>query len=75
MFAQTFVGSPLGKLCNSLERNIRRKVGLTSEKRFRREIILFFATVLSGMSVGYINTKVMQGFVGITVKYVVKYSD
>lgn len=74
MFAQTFVGSPLGKLCNSLERNIRRKVGLTSEKRFKR-YHRFFATVLSGMSVGYINTKVMQGFVGITVKNVVKSSD
>ena len=45
----SFLGSPRGKHCNSLERNVWRKVVWTFKKRFQREIMAFFAAVLSLM--------------------------
>ena len=75
VFAQMFVGSPRGKHCNSPERTTWRKVVSTSETTILVRDHRFFASVLSEMGVGNINTRVAQGFVWTTVKYVVKSSD
>ena len=74
MFAQRFLGSPRGKHYNSLERNVRRKVVSTSKKTISVRDHRFFAAVLSGMGVGNSDTRVAQGFVRTTVKYIVKFS-
>ena len=49
MFAYKFLEPPRGKHCNSLEGNVGRKVVPTFKNRFLREIIAFFAAVLSKM--------------------------
>ena len=76
MFAQRFLGSPLGKRCNLLEGNVWRKVVST----FKKKSILvrdrhFFVVVLSEKSVGNIDIRVAQGFVRTIEKYLVKSSD
>ena len=47
MFAQRFLGSPRGKLCNSLEGNIWLKVVSTSKITILERDQRFFAAVLS----------------------------
>ena len=75
MFVQRFLGLPLGKRCNSLEGNVRRKVVSTSKKTILVRDRHFFVVVLSEMDVGNIDIRVAQGFVRTIEKYVVKSSD
>ena len=75
MFVQRFLGLPLGKRCNSLEGNVRRKVVSTSKKPILVRDRHFFVVVLSEMDVGNIDIRVAQGFVRTIEKYVVKSSD
>ena len=63
MFTQRFLGSPRGKHCNSLERNVWRKVVSTSKKKILARDHGFFAAVLSEMVVGNIDKRVALGFV------------
>ena len=55
VFTQRFLGSPRGKHCNSLERNLWRKVVSTSKKTVLVLDHRFIAAVLSEMSVGNIH--------------------
>ena len=57
MFAQRFLGSPLGKRCNSLEGNVWRKVVSTSKKAILVRDRRFFVVVLSEMGVGNIDIR------------------
>ena len=75
MFAQRFLGSPLGKRCNLLEGNVWRKVVSTFKKIDFGERSSLFVVVLSEMSVGNIDIRVAQGFVRTIEKYLVKSSD
>ena len=75
MFAQRFLGFPLGKHFNSLEKNAWRKVISTSKKTVSMTDHRFFVVVLSELGVGYIDTRIAQGFVQTVVKYVVKSND
>ena len=55
MFTQRFLGSPRGKHCNSLERNLWRKVVSTSKKTVLVLDHRFIAAVLSEIGVGNIH--------------------
>ena len=55
MFTQRFLGSPRGKHCNSLERNLWRRVVSTSKKTVLVRDHRFFAAVQSEMGVGNID--------------------
>ena len=57
VFTQRFLGSPRGKHCNSLERNLWRKVVSTSKKTVLVLDHRFIAAVLSEMGVGNIHWK------------------
>ena len=70
-FAHKFLGSPRGKYCNSLERNVRRKVVWTSKKAILARDYGFFAVVLSYMDKDNVVTLEVKVFAGINPKYVI----
>ena len=75
VFAQRSLGSPQGKHCNSLERNVWRKVVPTSKKTILERDYRFFDAVLSEMDLGNVDTREVQLFVRTTLKYVVRKTD
>ena len=57
VFAQRSLGSPQGKHCISLERNVWRKVVPMSKKTILARDYRFFDAVLSEMDLGNVDTK------------------
>ena len=57
MFAQRFLGPPLGKRYNSLEGNISRKVVSTSKNTILEKDQCFFTAVLSQITNDDVDTR------------------
>ena len=73
VFAQRFLGWPLGKHCKLLEGNIWRKVVSTFENDFRERSTLFYRTFIISGCRWCLYEGSVRFFFRITVKYIIKY--